>query len=330
MLTCESCKKPFDMKAQTKFNIFRACKESKICEDCYSKLGFRMTKQQYLELFDEESIKPYLVENPVTLENMSRKYPRAEAEERYRIYTEKQRIKNTYAFKKQKFGWTEEQFNEYNKSRAVTLENCIKKHGEEKGTRIFHNYCEKQRNSGVSLSFFINKYGIEKGTKKFKEVCSSKPNTLENFTKRYGAEEGLQKFNEYIERRKSNRAFRSNKADNLFEALRLLDNGDIRCIENEHMIYDNQHTFAYDYTNLTKMKIIEFNGNFWHANPLEYYDENEILYEGKSVKNIWERDRIKLELAKTKGFDVMIVWEYEWDNNSTEIFSNILKFLKIK
>lgn len=330
MLTCESCKKLFDMKTQTKFNIFRACKESKICEDCYSKLGYHMTKQQYLELFDEESIKPYLVENPVTLENMSRKYPRAEAEERYRIYTEKQRVKNTYEYKKQKYGWTEEQFNEYNKSRAVTLENCIKKHGEEKGTRIFRNYCEKQRNSGVSLSFFINKYGIEKGAKKFKEVCSSKPNTLENFTKRYGAEVGLQKFNEYIERRKSNRAFRSNKADNLFEALRLLDDGDIRCIENEYMIYDSQHTFAYDYTNLTKMKIIEFNGNFWHANPLEYYDENEILYEGKSVKDIWERDRIKLELARTKGFDVMIVWEYEWDDNSTETFSKILKFLKIK
>ena len=126
------------MKTQTKFNIFRACKESKICEDCYSKLGYHMTKQKYLELFDEESIKPYLVENPVTLENMSRKYPRAEAEERYRIYIEKQRVKNTYEFKKQKYGWTEEQFNEYNKSRAVTLENCIKKHGEEKGTRIFN------------------------------------------------------------------------------------------------------------------------------------------------------------------------------------------------
>ena len=319
------------MKTQTKFNIFRACKESKICEDCYSKLGFRMNKQKYLELFDEESIKPYLVNNPVTLENLSRKYPRAEAEERYRIYTEKQRIKNTYEFKKQKYGWTEEQFKEFNKSRSVTLENCIKKHGKEKGTRIFNDYCEKQRESGVSLRFFINKYGIEQGTKKFKEVCASKPHTLENFNKRYGVGQGLQKFNEYLERQKSNRASRSNKADDLCEALRLVDKGDIRCIENEYrLIYDQQRTFAYDYTNLTKMKIIEFNGDFWHANPKKYTNEDEIIYEGKSVKEIWERDKIKLELARTKGFDVMVVWENEWDNNPSETLSKLLKFLDIK
>ena len=161
------------MKTQTKFNIFRACKASKICEDCYSKLGFRMNKQKYLELFDEESIKPYLVNNPVTLENLSRKYPRAEAEERYRIYAEKQRIKNTYEFKKQKYGWTEKQFKEYNKSRSVTLENCIKKHGKEKGTRIFNDYCEKQRESGVSLRFLSISMGLnreQRNSKRFVQV----------------------------------------------------------------------------------------------------------------------------------------------------------------
>lgn len=331
MLTCESCKKPFDMKTQTKFNIFRACKESKICEDCYSQLGYRMNKQKYLELFDEESIKPYLVENPVTLENMSRKYPRAEAEERYKIYAEKQRIKNTYEFKKQKYGWTEEQFKAFNKSRSVTLENCIKKHGKEKGTQIFNDYCEKQRDSGCSLEFFINKYGVNKGTEKFKEVCSSKAHTLDNYIKRLGDEEGYQKFCEYLESREVSRFYRSNKADDLCEALRFVDKGDIRCIENEYnIIYSGSRFFSYDYTNLTKMKIIEFNGDFWHANPKKYTNEAEILFEGKSVKDIWERDKIKLELARSKGFDVMVVWENEWDNDSAETFLRILEFLDIK
>lgn len=74
MLICETCGKSFEMKTQTKFNIFRECKESKICEDCYASLPYRLTKSDYFKIFDSESLKPYLVKNPVTLENLSRKY----------------------------------------------------------------------------------------------------------------------------------------------------------------------------------------------------------------------------------------------------------------
>ena len=50
--------------------------------------------------------------------------------------------KNTFEYKKEKFGWSPEDFKEFNKSRAVTKENLIKKHGEEKGLEIFNNYCK--------------------------------------------------------------------------------------------------------------------------------------------------------------------------------------------
>lgn len=326
---CETCGKSFDIKTQTKFNIFRACKDSKICEDCYASLPYRLTKSDYFKIFDSDSLKLYLLKNPVTLENLSRKYPRAEAEERFRIYCEKQRVKNTYEFKKQKYGWTEEQFKAYNNSRAVTLENCIKKHGVEKGTQIFNDYCEKQKEAGVSLSFFIDKYGVEIGTEKFKEVCSSKALTEENFKRKYGAE-GEKKFAEYLERKNTNINFRSKKADDIFKELLKLDTGKIRCLEHEHWIFNSdKKRFLYDYTNLSKMKIIEFNGNFWHANPELYEDENAVLYANKSVKEIRELHRSKIDCAVSAGFDVLEVWEKEFDENSEEVFKRILEFLEI-
>ena len=331
MLICETCKKSFDMKTQTKFNIFRACKESKICEDCYASLPYHLTKSDYFNIFDSESLKPYLVKNPVTLENMSRKYSRAEAEERFRIYCEKQRVKNTYEFKKQKYGWTVEQFKEYNKRRSITLENCIKKHGVEKGTLIFNDYCEKQKEAGVSLSFFIDKYGIEKGTEKFKEVCKNKALTEENFKRKYGVGQGLQKFNEYLERKNTNINFRSKKADDIFKKLLKIDSGKISCLENEHWIFNSDRKrFLYDYTNLSKMKIIEFNGNFWHANPELFEDENAVLYANKSVKEIRELNQAKIDCAVSAGFNVLEVWEKDFDENPEEAFNMILEFLEIR
>ena len=42
-------------------------------------------------------------------------------------------------------GMTDEEFEQYNHSRATTLKNMIKRYGEEEGTRIFNEYRETQK-----------------------------------------------------------------------------------------------------------------------------------------------------------------------------------------
>lgn len=98
----------------------------------------------------------------VTREKMIKRWGLEEGERRWQQYCNKQSETNTFEYKKEKYGWTQEMFDEYNSSRAVTLENCIRRHGEEKGKEIFEKYREQQRYT-TSPEYFIEKYGEEKG-----------------------------------------------------------------------------------------------------------------------------------------------------------------------
>lgn len=68
-------------------------------------------------------------------------------------------------------------------------------------------------------------------------------------------------------------------------------------------------------------KIIEVNGDYWHANP-EIYQESDIICNkniGKvTASDIWERDLEKKKIAKSKGYEVFYIWEKDIKTKSTE------------
>lgn len=59
--------------------------------------------------------------------------------------------------------------------------------------------------------------------------------------------------------------------------------------------------------------IIEFNGDYWHANPATYGPDDIIPFRfaGVCARDIWEKDRVKLDLAHEKGYRVLVIWERE-------------------
>lgn len=73
-----------------------------------------------------------------------RRHGEEEGVRRYEEYVKFHSDKNKFEYKRDKFGWSKEQYDEFNKNRSVTLELCIKKHGEELGRKIFSEYCGKQ------------------------------------------------------------------------------------------------------------------------------------------------------------------------------------------
>ena len=61
----------------------------------------------------------------VTEKAMIKKWGIELGKQKWQEYRNKQSEKNKFEYKQNKFGWTKEQFDEFNKSRAVTLKNMI-------------------------------------------------------------------------------------------------------------------------------------------------------------------------------------------------------------
>lgn len=59
--------------------------------------------------------------------------------------------------------------------------------------------------------------------------------------------------------------------------------------------------------------LIEIQGDYWHANPIKY-KENDILVHHKKefkAKEIWEKDLNKKRIAEKKGYIVLYLWEHD-------------------
>jgi len=68
-------------------------------------------------------------------------------------------------------------------------------------------------------------------------------------------------------------------------------------------------------------KIIEIQGDYFHANPLFYNSDDIIL--NKTAKDIWVRDAYKLQIANCKDIRLMQIWEYDIKNNFQDVSKKI-------
>jgi G:T-mismatch repair DNA endonuclease (very short patch repair protein) len=77
-------------------------------------------------------------------------------------------------------------------------------------------------------------------------------------------------------------------------------------------------------------KIIEYNGDYWHANPAKYPDDMKFYRGGSYItaKQIHERDTQKLDCAREAGFEVFVVWESDFKENKDRVVEQCLNFLK--
>ena len=83
-------------------------------------------------------------------------------------------------------------------------------------------------------------------------------------------------------------------------------------------------------------KIIEFNGDYWHANP-EDYSPDDVMHYGKShanklggdtAKDVWAYDRKRIEMLEGMGYKVKVVWEKDYRRNPDIIVGECIQFLK--
>ena len=179
-----------------------------------------------------------------------------------------------------------------------------------------------ERQTTFTLEKCIDKYGVEEGTRRYVERQKNWSNTMEDKYK-----QGL--FNRtpnFISK------FEKDMVDSIIEELLLdLDIDDIYCYKNRQFILKNDNEecknnrFLYDFK--FENKIIEFNGDYWHMNP-DIYDSDFVNpYTNLSSEEKWKFDEIKFECAVQNGYDVLTIWESEYNENREATIQKCISFL---
>ena len=63
---------------------------------------------------------------------------------------------------------------------------------------------------------------------------------------------------------------------------------------------------------LQKNLVIEFFGDYFHANPIFYKAEQRLL--GGTAQQKWEKDKDRLDSISKKGYKIVKIWENDWNN----------------
>lgn len=325
------------MKDQSEHVICRVC-----MQQMYSQITLKHLKshdiesfKHYRRLYPGAELKSKMLRDKtkMTLELQIKKYGESEGMRRFNEYRKKQSVKNTFEYKHQKYGWTREQFDNYNKTRACTKENFIRRHGELVGLERWSKYIERQQYAGSSEQYFIDLYGEIIGKQKWKQVNKLKSNNLQNYISKYGKIEGVIKYREHCENRGKS-MFHSKISQELFCTIQDNTSDKIYFATNKHgvfSVYDAAQKCVkfFDYVDTIRKKCIEFNGDCYHANPRFYTENCRPNYHNRNLTSqmIWDEDAKKLQLIKDRGYDILIVWESDYLSNSKLVTQQCMDFL---
>jgi len=270
----------------------------------------------------------------VTLKNFIKKYGELEGNKRWDQYKQKQAYSNSFEYKHKKYGWTKEQYDLYNNTRASTKQNFIKRHGDDIGSKKWDDYRRRQSYAGVTQEYFIEKYGTVEGTKKFKEVCNRKVNTLDTFVQRYGEIIGKEKW-ESLAKQKARYRRQSNLANQLFEKV-----DELLSIERRASVFFDSKNYEYffakkgyktmfvDFYCAFSNKVIEFAGDYWHGNPKKYkpgfYNPQAKATAQALFENTLNRNKT---LSNEFGCKVLLIWESDFIENKEQIIKQCIDFL---
>lgn len=168
-----------------------------------------------------------------------------------------------------------------------------------------------------------------------KEICIQK----------YGEKKGLQIYTNRQEKWQNT----LNKNGNMKQGYSKISQNLFYLILDEYKIEDREYLFfatknnelrlpkknggiwIYDFCDRKRKKIIEYNGDEYHANPkiFEANDYPHPFRRGITAKEIWDKDVEKLRVAKEEGYDVLVIWDRDYRKNKKKILDRCIKFLNI-
>lgn len=115
----------------------------------------------------------------------------------------------------------------------------------------------------------------------------------------------------------------SKMASSLFQQLDINQNADYKPKNKEFSLLGKLFDFRIG------QKLIEFNGDYWHANPKKRSADFLVGRARKrTAAEIWEADAKKIKLAEDAGYEVKVVWESDFKKNPKRVVEECLVWLK--
>lgn len=264
----------------------------------YTQYGFGVSDEDFNVVSKERQ--------SVTKEKMIKKYGLNEGEKKWQAYCDKQAITNSFEYKHKKYGMSRKEFYDYNQSRAVTLENMIKRYGEEIGNQKWNEYCERQRYT-TTKEYFIEQYGEIEGAAKY-EIFSQKRAEGSIHSKQY-----------------------SQISEELFNALSQEFKNHINHIlygSNEYQLSTlGGHYYNLDYYDKKLNIVVEFFGDYFHFNPKKY--SSDTVFRNIKAQDKWDRDAERLEdIQNTLDCKIIVIWEASYMSNKQDTIATVIDFIK--
>jgi len=288
--SCKRCKKEFESKSKT----------TKFCSaSCSSK-------------FNNQG------GNLVSLKSFIKTYGKEEGQIRYQQFVEK--LSNSLKGREGPL-----KGKHLSKERKEQISKGVKNsewHKNRKGKALSESKKEqiskKMKCWTYTLKWFVDKFGEEIGTQKHKER-----------SKLISEKSHFRTYNKIHQNKNCYSKISQKLFWLIYNRLTILKNEKVYFAQLNHEYSCGISHCNYDFVTKNRKKIIEFNGDKFHANPKLYKpDDYPNPFIKKTSQEIWEFDNKKNKLAESKGYQILIIWESEFHNNEEEIVKKCIDFLE--
>lgn len=243
--------------------------------------------------------------------------------------------------------------NNVGRKQQKTIETCYKKYGC-KNILAYDSPVIKKYKSELMEKYGVdNPFQVEEYKQKIKKTCmekygfesaamaeSIKEKQKKTMMEKYGVEHALQHpeiCKKAIEKGMNTRIEKYGTT--------ICGNSQVKSLTRPHKIinyfldemgikYENEVPIGWFSADIVveNNKVIEVYGDYWHCNPRLYkagdlvkLPSEEILVETK-----WAKDEHRKKFILDKGYDMLIIWEYDIYNNVEEVKKTIWDYIKSK
>jgi hypothetical protein len=311
-----------------KLNVCERCMDKEFEIKNKSKLfnTFGKTVEFAFDVPHDELKKDAKNKHAITQEHLIKKYGAKEGYNRYNSYLRNQSRTQSFKYKKETYGWTHEDFKNYNKSKSNTLNNMVKKHGEIDGYKKWEEYKLKQSYRGIGKDYFISKYGRTNGLDEYHKIKKINSYNINQYIKKYGHKEGVDIYKVDIRDNISEQLYSIDSQNLFWEIVKYNNNTDYMFTENKgnYFIYNktNKHYYTTDFYDPETKKTIEFRES---VDSTINSDRNVTR-----ISDIWIRKDVRDKVIKSNKIisDVIVVWKHKWIEDKTNILNKCIEFLE--